>query len=290
MTTARGDAAYDTEPITDLFGVVARGLDLSNPDAVPAETVERIKHDVFKHRLVVFKGLGKLSAEAQLKISGWFGDVESTFYRHPASPHPDIFRVSNDEQQGCRNVGRSGWHIDGSFQQKPFKIQTMHFWSVSKDGHTHFSPLRELLESLSDDARGRWDRYWFVGDRVVHPLTYNHPTTGERTMVFHCGGAFARAIAVDYDAVSGAAAEVIAGEGLQSVLDQITARLEDPARKYVHRWDVGDLAIIDNLAVGHYAPPATQDAAGKAGLRILHRTTVAGTTSPRKAGATPDPA
>ena len=83
---------------------------------------------------------------------------------------------------------RSGWHIDGSFQQKPFKIQTMHFWSISKDGHTHFSPLRELLESLSDDIRGRWDRYWFVGDRVVHPLTYNHPTTGERTMVFHCGG------------------------------------------------------------------------------------------------------
>ena len=166
----------------------------------------------------------------------------------------------------------------------------MHFWSVSKDGNTHFSPLRELLDDLPEAMRGRWDRYWFVGDRVVHPLTYNHPTTGADTMVFHCGGAFARALAIDYDAASGAAFEVMAGDGLQSVLDEITARLEDPARMYVHRWEVGDLAIIDNLAVAHYAPPETQDAAGSAGLRILHRTTVAGTSSPRKAGATPEPA
>ena len=79
--------------------------------------------DTHKHRLLLFKNDGKhISAEAQLIVSRWFGEVESTFYKHPASPHPDIFRVSNDEEQGCRNVGRSGWHIDGSFMEKPFKI------------------------------------------------------------------------------------------------------------------------------------------------------------------------
>jgi alpha-ketoglutarate-dependent taurine dioxygenase len=219
-----------------------------------------------------------------VQISSWFGDVESTFYRHPASPHPDIFRVSNDECEGCRNVGRSGWHIDGSFQERPFKIQTMHFWSVSKDGNTHFSPLRELLDDLPADMRARWDRYWFVGEQVVHPLTYSHPSTGEDTMVFHCGGAFARAIAVDYDGTSGTSSEILAPAELQTVLDEITRRLEDPARMYVHTWEVGDLAIIDNLAVGHYAAPQTQAPASTAGVRILHRTTVAGTSSPRKAG------
>ena len=69
--------------------LLARGLDLSDPDAVPAETVERIKHDVFKHRLVVFKGLGKLSAEAQLKVR-WPVDY-STVY-----PVPRLLRVVRD--------------------------------------------------------------------------------------------------------------------------------------------------------------------------------------------------
>ena len=43
---------------------------------MPAETVERIKQDVSKHRLVVFKGLGKLSADAQLKVRAVNGHAE----------------------------------------------------------------------------------------------------------------------------------------------------------------------------------------------------------------------
>ena len=49
-------------------------------------------------------------------------------------------------------------------------------------------------------------------------------------------------------------------------------------------WREGDFAIIDNLAVGHYASPDTQESVSKAGLRILHRTTVAGTNVPAKKG------
>ena len=75
----------------------------------------------------------------------------------------DIFRVSNDDEQGCRNVGRSGWHIDGSFMDKPFKIQTMTFWSVSDGGNTQFSPLAELVESLPEAQRQEWEDLYFVG-------------------------------------------------------------------------------------------------------------------------------
>lgn len=42
-----------------------------------------------------------LAQNAQVRISRWFGALESTFYKHPHSPHPDIFRVSNDRQHGC---------------------------------------------------------------------------------------------------------------------------------------------------------------------------------------------
>jgi hypothetical protein len=42
---------------------------------VPVETVERIKQDVSMHRLVVFKGLGKLSADAQLKVRRYLDTI-----------------------------------------------------------------------------------------------------------------------------------------------------------------------------------------------------------------------
>ena len=35
--------------------------------------------------------------------------IESTFYNHPASPHRDVFRVSNDRSEGC--TGESQEHI-----------------------------------------------------------------------------------------------------------------------------------------------------------------------------------
>lgn len=134
-------------------------------------------------------------------MSRWFGEIESTFYKHPRSPHPDIFRVSNDEAEGCRNVGRSGWHIDGSFQTMPFQIQTMHFWSVSQSGSTLFSPLHELVESLPSAQRAEWDKLSFVGrgrQHVVHPLVYRHPTTNQTTLCFHCGEPFVEAFVSGY--------------------------------------------------------------------------------------------
>merc|ERR1719499_70960 len=43
---------------------------------------------------------------------------------------------------------------------------------------------------------------------------------------------------------------------------------------YSHKWEEGDVIIIDNLAVAHKAMPAAHQASS--GLRILHRTTVKG--------------
>ena len=80
----------------------------------------------------------------QVQISQQLGEIESTFYKHPRSPHPDIFRVSNDENEGCTQVGRTGWHIDGTFQQMPFKYQTMHFHSQSQ------APASFRTRSISD--------------------------------------------------------------------------------------------------------------------------------------------
>ena len=37
----------------------------------------------------------------QVEISKWFGDIDNvTYFKHPASPSVDIFRVSNDPNEG----------------------------------------------------------------------------------------------------------------------------------------------------------------------------------------------
>ena len=121
---------YTPAPI----GVEVRGIDLKQP--VPENIVEQIKKDVHKHRLLIFKDQGVISADRHVEISQWFGELESTFYKHPKSPHPDVFRVSNNEVEGCTNVGRTGWHIDGSFMEKPFSFALYHMVSVPKIGNT----------------------------------------------------------------------------------------------------------------------------------------------------------
>eukprot|EP00656_Telonema_subtile_P052958 TRINITY_DN7522_c0_g1_i2.p1 TRINITY_DN7522_c0_g1~~TRINITY_DN7522_c0_g1_i2.p1 ORF type:complete len:259 (+),score=58.68 TRINITY_DN7522_c0_g1_i2:72-848(+) len=246
-----------------------------------ASVVAQIKEDLHRHRVLIFRDQGQVEPETQLEVSRWFGEVESTFYKHPQSPHPDIFRVSNDEDQGCRNVGRSGWHIDGSFMQRPFKVQTMHFWAVNNGGSTLFAPLNETIGSLDPERQQLWNKLWFVTEGgIVHPLVYPHPVSQQPTLCFHCGPHFVKTFAVDYDRESHKAGSVLPPEQVRGVIRELGEQLQRNA--YAHQWELGDFAIIDNLAVGHYAHPDTQASVESSGLRILHRTTVSGDNVPDK--------
>ena len=72
-----------------------------------------------------------------------------------------------------------------------------------------------------------------------------------------------------------------------SVQSELGAAIEEQAARLVHtmRWQAGDFSINDNLAVAHYADEGTQSDRRRAGLRVLHRTTIIGgpETVPTKA-------
>ena len=49
-------------------------------------------------------------------------------------------------------------------------------------GDTVFAPLTEVVESLPDEQRQRWERLYMMSDRrggVTQPLIYPHPVTGK---------------------------------------------------------------------------------------------------------------
>ncbi|PSN29166.1 hypothetical protein C0J52_25922 [Blattella germanica] len=170
---------YNLTPIK--LGCEIRGVDLKTENR--PEVIEQIKKDVTDHRILVFKDQGVISGDRHVEISRWFGELESTFYKHPKSPHPDVFRVSNDSKEGCTGVGRTGWHIDGSFQPAPFAYSLYHMVSIPQQGNTSFAPLNELVESLPSEKRKEWERLWMLSDRrsgPIHPLIYPHPLTGKK--------------------------------------------------------------------------------------------------------------
>lgn len=280
------DEPYQVTPILPHFGVEIRGFSLDGTDPLPQEIVQKIKDDMNKHRVLVFKGQGQISGARQAQISRQLGQIESTFYKHPRSPHPDIFRVSNDENEGCTGVGRTGWHIDGTFQARPFKYQTMHFHSVCEGGETWFIPLKEFYELQDDETKARWNRTWMITGRqqFAHPMVYQHPTRGDTTMMFHCGEPFCAGWAVYGDGDDPGQNRPQKMERPSVIQRELTQRLDEAIDKIGVKmnWEAGDFAINDNLGNCHYAPPGTQSRRNSAGLRILHRTTIAGEIAPKK--------
>ncbi|KAK7788569.1 hypothetical protein R5R35_000157 [Gryllus longicercus] len=269
---------YETFPLK--LGCAVKGIDLKTENR--PEVIEQIKEDVTKHRILVFKNQGVISGDRHVEISKWFGELESTFYKHPRSPHPDVFRVSNDPKEGCTGVGRTGWHIDGSFQPAPFSYSLYHMVSIPKQGNTAFAPLTELIEGLSPDKRARWERLWMVSDRrsgPIHPLIYSHPVSGKKVLCFHLG------MTTDFIWDKGTPHERNAShEEFEEIIREIHHEFVKDGGKiqYSHKWEDGDFIISDNLAVGHEATPETQFPREKVGLRVLHRTTVMGSKPPEK--------
>lgn len=259
---------------------------LDGTEPLSPKLVQKLKEDMGKYRVMVFKGQGQISGARQVQISAQLGEIESTFYKHPRSPHPDIFRVSNDEREGCTGVGRTGWHIDGTFQPMPFKYQTMHLHSVIEGGDTWFVPLKEFYEMQDDETKARWDRLWMITGRGqrAHPLVYKHPVRGDTTLMFHCGEPFCAGWGQDDQNADSTKREVKEVLDSRSIQDELTRKLDVAIDKIGVKmsWEEGDFAINDNLGNCHYAPPGTQNPQRQAGLRILHRTTMAGETMPTK--------
>jgi len=282
------NAFYTLRPLTKRFGAEVLGCDLKSIDFSPV-FIARVKEDLREHRVLLFRKQD-LSGQRQVDFSAKLGRIESTFYKHPRSPHPDIFRVSNDESEGCTNVGRTGWHLDGTFMETPFMFQTMYFPSVAEGGETWFIPLKELYESQDSSTRERWDRMWMItGKREapIHPLVYKHPFRGDPTMCFHCGEPFVSAFAID-NATAPTAERQLQRELLEPgpVQKELTTAIEVILDEYGIRmkWEAGDMTINDNLGLAHYATPGTQGNRDQVGLRILHRTTIMGgeETIPKK--------
>lgn len=68
---------YTVTPITPHFGGEIRGFDLKGSEPLAPEVVSKIKEDMKRFRVLLFKDQGKISGERQVQISEQLGQVLS---------------------------------------------------------------------------------------------------------------------------------------------------------------------------------------------------------------------
>ncbi|XP_002736249.1 alpha-ketoglutarate-dependent taurine dioxygenase-like [Saccoglossus kowalevskii] len=280
MRTVTSHEFYDLKPVK--LGCEVRGIDIGHP--VPMRVIEQIKQDVTEHRILIFKDQHEISPKRHVRISRWFGDLESSFFtQHPKSPLRDIYRASNDKSEGIRPVGNEEFHTDCLYLPKVCSHGIYQMVNGSKEAESAFVPLSEIVEGLTKEQRNRWERLWMVVQqttRVVHPLIYSHPGSNEK--VFFLPTDYT--VAFEWDRGNSKTRRLTEPEETSQIRNEIhdvfTEHLKD--LQYIHKWEVGDFIISDNQAVAHCASPSSQKPRTEVGLRVLHRVTVAGKEAPEK--------
>ena len=73
----------------------------------------------------MFKNLGIISRQKRVEISSLSGELESTFHKHPNSPHLDVFRVSDDPNEGCTGIFMSSVCVIGNRKTKSERFNVL---------------------------------------------------------------------------------------------------------------------------------------------------------------------
>lgn len=300
-TTALGDA-YTLQALQPL-GAKILGLDLRQRPSV--EVLSRLERELAERGFLIFPEVGELSSSELAEISRYFGgqELHSRHSMHSEALNEDILRLSNREEHGIPLVGPQ-WHNDGSTERIVFSHVVFHAQRMpSQGGETEFSDLAKAFESLPQDLQEQWSQLASVNaySGVVHPLVHRHPITNKHVLFLHLGqtGAIVRwprswtveqafrdsstNLWESFDAMRPGLESLLWDRGYhvlnRSEMINLFHRYDDllscPQHRGSHKYRVGDLVVIDNLAAAHRAAPSAHDASN--GLRILHRTTVKGT-------------
>lgn len=254
---------------------------------------------VATHGLLLFRNqLPRLTAKELVAFSKWFGSgqLHSAHAQHDRSEHFDVFRVSNDPNDGCwepRGVGTSGFHNDGAFMPAPYSNAVYQIVQVPRSGgETHFASSNYCLGSyarLGPEQRARiaeLERIRTLSELtgLEYPLAYNHPATGRLTLL---SAGWKDAVRCTYVGSHLLSKKALSDDDNRRLRRDVQEIMNIEGGTYTHRWRAGDVIVSDNLAVMHKADdtaagPGLEDRFADGSLpqedvRVLHRTTVAGT-------------
>lgn len=225
-------------------------VDLDLRDDVDEGTIARLRALFDERHLLLFRGQS-LSSDDQRRVAGWFG---------PVAPDKPASRYTTDPEMGDLGSGELAFHSDLSCTPEPLIGLSLHAIEVDDAASpTMFVDAMAAAERLPESLRNRLDglhvmNLWpmHLAERqrretapdgwpgTAHPVLKPHPRTGRPILYLNASH-------------SDRIVELAAGES-ESLIQELFARLYDPANRYEHHWRHGDFIVWDNLALQHARP------------------------------------
>ena len=289
------------EPILPRFGAECSGLDLTQP--LDEADVKAVTGAMDTYGVCVYRNTG-LTDDQHVEFSRNFGYLERVPPREGARfrlPHRELFDASNlnvdgeitqDEAAILYRKGDRLWHTDSAFMEKRTSYSLLLAHEVPPEGGTtSFADTRSAYEDLPQEMKDVladkvginslwWSRKQAGADiddaeiearpRARHPLVHVHAGSGRKAL-------FIAAHTMDIEGMPSA-------EG-RALLRQLIEHCTQPQYVFTVKWNVGDLAIWDNLCSMHKGGEFDY---GKY-KRDMRRTTVREGTKPHQMETGDDP-
>jgi taurine dioxygenase len=278
-----------TQPLCDAVGVEVIGLDATQ--AIPA-SVQRELYDIFiRHGVLLFRGAG-ISAEAHLRVSRCFGELE----RHPVKeswiegspelidisyvpPPPGTLSANQPvyEVDGQQLAGWLPWHTDQCFMPALSRGGVIRAIQTPQEGgHTGFRDKIALYASLPDHLKDRIADlsviYRFQPQATLHKfgrpkdLKLVSSSSAMDSILARLDRDFPPAVHPLVYAQTETGRKVLnlspayatGIEGMENpegdaLLEELVAHCLQPGAAYHHDWQNGDLVAWDNWRIMHNA-------------------------------------
>ena len=256
-------------PISEHIGATVTGLD---PNTVTNSVTVQLREALATYVVLVFRGQ-QFEPPDLLKAVRVFGEPERQNYSQFNHPDfPDIGILDYEGEQTPADM----WHTDSTNRECPPKATVLYALAVpGRGGDTSFANMRAAYAALPGEIRRQLDGSRTVnsfdgqfqvqdadrrdfGEPVDHPLVRTHPETGDKALYFHI-----------------LKASHIIGktpEESRLFLDGLLDSAIRPEFVYRHKWQTGDLVIVDNRSAMH----RVHDDYGRSEKRLLHRVILKG--------------
>jgi len=269
----------NVEPYTPNIGAVIHDLDLSKPldESTAAELSLALAH----HQVLFFRDQ-QLTPAQQVKVAEIFGSPEKAKAYFPRSAEHELVEVIESRPEGPRYTTEQ-WHSDVSYLAVPPAGAVLYAQLLPPSGgDTLWSSAHAVFESLPAglakdlehltathsieksgwgavlraqlDGDTRYQKILAEQPPRRHPLVQTHPVTG-RKFIF-ANPKYTSAI------------NDLSRQDSDDLLKLLFARFERPEYQARLRWQLGTLAIWDNLTTQHAAVADYQPA-----VRRMHRVT-----------------
>lgn len=252
-------------PISNAGGARINGIDLSK--VVSPEDVAMLKKAFLDYSVLVIPGQ-ELNERDQLRFCDLMGGVASRgkplqerVKDGDAAYEGAVHMVTNLTKEGVPlgsfGDGEVWFHHDGSFKEIPYAATVLYGMSVtSVGGETVFAnmylaydylnlTLKQKIEGLEglniyDYASiGRVDLTKDVTglNQWIHPLVIVHPDTGRKALFV--------------SPLITARVEGVRPNESERLLTELCKYQENPEIIFEHKWEVGDLVMMDNRCITH---------------------------------------